>query len=149
MKILIQRVKESSVQVDGKLVSEIGKGMLILVGITVDDTESDIDLLARKAAAMRIFPDKEGIMNLSVKDIGGEVLIVSQFTLCANIKKGNRPSYIEAAKAEKSEPFYLRFCQAMEHEIGKPVKRGIFGADMKVELINDGPVTIWADSKAL
>lgn len=149
MKMLIQRVAEASVKVEGEIVAAIGRGLLILLGVTTSDIEADISLLARKAVAMRIFPDEKGVMNLSVKDVGGEVLVVSQFTLCANIRKGNRPSYIEAARGEISEPMYLKFCEAVGRELGTPVKRGIFGADMKVSLINDGPVTIWADSQNL
>ena len=147
MRVLIQRVKKASVTVDNNLVSEIGKGVLVFVGICEEDTVQDIEWLAKKIANIRLFDDEKGVMNLSVTDTGGEVLAVSQFTLMASTKKGNRPSYIKAAKPEISVPLYEQFCTEVEIAVNKPIKRGIFGADMKVELINDGPVTIFIDSK--
>ncbi len=147
MRVLIQRVKEASVTVENKLVSEIEKGLLVFVGICEEDTTEDIEWLAKKIANIRLFDDENGVMNLSITDIGGEVLAVSQFTLMASTKKGNRPSYIKAAKPEISVPLYEQFCTEVEIAVNKPIKRGIFGADMKVELINDGPVTIFIDSK--
>lgn len=146
MRIVIQRVLKSSVSVAGTLVSSIGQGMLVLVGVTEADTEADARWLAAKTSSLRIFDDAEGVMNLSVKDVGGEVLAVSQFTLYASTRKGNRPSYIRAARPETAGPLYDRFCELLSEEIGKPVGKGIFGADMKVELVNDGPVTIIIDS---
>lgn len=147
MKIVIQRVTGASVTVDGKLVSSIGSGMLVLVGIAADDTESDVEWLSRKTVGLRIFNDEAGIMNRSVTDVDGEVLAVSQFTLLASTRKGNRPSYINAAGHEKAVPLYELYCRQVEEMTGKAVKRGIFGADMKVELLNDGPVTIVIDSR--
>lgn len=147
MRVLIQRVKEASVTVENKLVSEIEKGLLVFVGICEEDTTEDIEWLAKKIANIRLFDDENGVMNLSITDIGGEVLAVSQFTLMASTKKGNRPSYIKAAKPEISVPLYEQFCTEVEIAVNKPIKTGIFGADMKVELINDGPVTIFIDSK--
>lgn len=146
MRALIQRVTGASVTVDGKRISSIGKGLLVLVGIKSDDTREDIDYLCRKIVNLRIFPDEEGVMNCSVLQVGGEILSVSQFTLMASCRKGNRPSYIAAAPAEVSEPLYGLFCDALSLALGRKVRRGIFGADMKVELVNDGPVTIWIDS---
>ncbi|MBP5302392.1 MAG: D-tyrosyl-tRNA(Tyr) deacylase [Bacteroidales bacterium] len=147
MRALIQRVSHAGVKVDGKSVSEIGQGLLVLVGVCAEDGDSDIDWLVRKIVNLRIFDDDEGVMNRSVLDVGGDILSVSQFTLMASCKKGNRPSYIHAAPGEISEPMYGRFCDALSAALGKPVGRGIFGADMKVSLLNDGPVTIWLDSK--
>lgn len=147
MRVLIQRVKKASVTVENKLVSEIKKGLLVFVGICEEDTTEDIEWLAKKIANIRLFDDENGVMNLSITDIGGDVLAVSQFTLMASTKKGNRPSYIKAAKPEISVPLYEQFCTEVEIAVNKPIKRGIFGADMKVELINDGPVTIFIDSK--
>lgn len=147
MRLVIQRVRESSVEVDGKLISEIKKGFLVLVGVENEDSEHDIEWLAAKTANMRIFNDQEGVMNLSIKDIGGEILAISQFTLTASTNKGNRPSYIRAAKPEIAEPLYYKYCELVSKMIGNEVKKGIFGADMKVSLINDGPVTIIIDSK--
>ncbi|MCH5235718.1 MAG: D-tyrosyl-tRNA(Tyr) deacylase [Muribaculaceae bacterium] len=147
MRLVIQRVSESSVKVEGKLVSEIKKGLLILVGVENEDTESDIEWLAAKTANMRIFNDSAGVMNLSIQDVGGEILTISQFTLTASTKKGNRPSYIRAARPETAEPIYHKYCDLLSKMIGNEVKKGIFGADMKVSLINDGPVTIIIDSK--
>lgn len=147
MRIVIQRVGHASVTINGSCKSSIGKGMLILVGIVQEDTQEDIDWLCKKAVNLRIFDDENGVMNKSVLETGGEILVVSQFTLQASTKKGNRPSYIRAARPEISIPLYQQFCSTMEKELGKPVGTGEFGADMKVELMNDGPVTILIDSK--
>lgn len=147
MRALIQRVSHADVKVDGTTVSEIGPGLLVLVGVRADDGDSDIDWLVRKIVNLRIFDDEDGVMNRSVLDIGGDILSVSQFTLMASCRKGNRPSYIHAAPGDISEPLYGRFCDALSQALGKPVGRGIFGADMKVSLLNDGPVTIWLDTK--
>lgn len=147
MKIVIQRVSSASVTVDAKIVANIQKGLLVLVGIEDADTQEDIDWLCQKIANLRIFADENEVMNLSVKDINGEVIVVSQFTLQASTKKGNRPSYIKASKPEIAIPLYENFIQKMELELGKKVQTGIFGADMKVQLLNDGPVTIIMDSK--
>lgn len=147
MRVLIQRVKRASVTVDGETISLIDNGLLVFVGICDEDSSEDIEWLTKKIANIRLFDDENGVMNLSVTDIGGEILAVSQFTLMASTKKGNRPSYIKAAKPEISIPLYEEFCTEMEIAANKPIKRGIFGADMKVELINDGPVTIYIDSK--
>ena len=147
MRVLIQRVKRASVTIDGETVSKIGSGLLVLVGICEEDGEEDIIWLTRKIANIRLFDDENGVMNLSVTDTGGEILAVSQFTLMASTKKGNRPSYIKAAKPDISVPLYEEFCKEMELAVNKPIKRGVFGADMKVELLNDGPVTIFMDSK--
>ncbi len=148
MRALLQRVSSASVEIDGKTVSSIQAGLLILVGIEDADDQSDIAWLCQKIPQMRIFPDAEGKMNLSLLDIAGEALVVSQFTLHASSKKGNRPSFLKAATPSKSEPLYDAFCAALEITISKPVGRGVFGADMKVSLTNDGPVTIWLDSRA-
>lgn len=147
MRIVIQRVSEAMVEVDNVEISHISKGLLILVGVEKGDTEEEADWLALKTACLRIFNDNEGVMNLSVEAIGGEVLAVSQFTLTASTKKGNRPSYIRAAGHETAIPLYNRYCETLGNAIGKDVKKGIFGADMKVKLVNDGPVTIIIDSK--
>lgn len=147
MKTVIQRVSRASVTIDGKLKSSIGKGLLVLLGVAEDDGQEDIDWLVRKISAMRIFDDESGVMNLSVMDVGGEVLVVSQFTLMANCRKGNRPSYIKAARHEISIPMYEEFCSRMSLQLGKEVGTGEFGAMMDVELVNDGPVTIILDSK--
>ena len=147
MKIVIQRVSQASVQVDNKIVSAINHGLLILLGITEDDTKEDIEWLCKKIVNLRIFNDDDGIMNWSLKDIEGEVLVISQFTLMANTKKGNRPSYIKAAKPEIAIPIYQDFIETLKQTLGKKVGTGIFGADMKVTLLNDGPVTIIIDSK--
>ena len=148
MRLVIQRVSEASVTVDSVVTGRIGPGLMILCGIECDDTAEDAAWLVQKVAQMRIFSDAEGKMNLSVKDIGGGVLVVSQFTLHASTKKGNRPSFIRAARPEQAIPLYEQFMSLLEAETGRPVERGIFGADMKVALINDGPVTITMDSKA-
>ena len=147
MRIVIQRVQRASVTIDNQLFSEIGAGLMILVGVREGDELADMKWLAAKAANMRIFDDENGVMNRSVMDVDGEILAVSQFTLNASTKKGNRPSYIHAAGHDVAIPLYESFCAALESITGRPVKRGQFGADMKVELINDGPVTIIVDSK--
>lgn len=147
MRAVIQRVAEACVKVDGQVTGSIGKGLLILVGIEDADTQEDIDWLTKKIVGLRIFDDENGVMNLSVMDIGGSILAVSQFTLMASTKKGNRPSYIRASKGDFAQPMYEKFCQALEQESGKKTEKGIFGADMKVSLLNDGPVTIIMDTK--
>ena len=147
MRVLIQRVKKASVTVNQELISLIDNGLLIFIGIGEEDNAEDIGWLTKKIANIRLFDDENGVMNRSVIDIDGEILAVSQFTLMASTKKGNRPSYIKAAKPEISIPLYEQFCTEMEIAINKPIKRGVFGADMKVELLNDGPVTIFIDSK--
>ena len=148
MRVVIQRVSSASVTIDGAVKSSMGPGLLILLGIGHEDDETDIDYLVKKAVALRIFNDAEGVMNRSVLDVGGEVIVVSQFTLLASTKKGNRPSYIEAAGHEKAIPLYEEFCRRMSQALGRPVGTGEFGADMKVALVNDGPVTICMDSRA-
>jgi D-tyrosyl-tRNA(Tyr) deacylase len=148
MRAVIQRVTQASVTIDGAEVSRIGTGLLVLLGVEEIDDATDIEWLSAKVAKMRIFSDADGKMNLSVTEIGGEVLVVSQFTLHASTKKGNRPSFIRAAAPSHSEPLYEQFCAAMERETGRSVKRGVFGGDMQVSLINDGPVTISIDSRA-
>ena len=147
MRVLIQRVKKASVTVEGELISLINKGLLVFIGICEEDGDEDIEWLTKKIANIRLFDDENGVMNLSVTDIDGDILAVSQFTLMASTKKGNRPSYIKAAKPDISIPLYEKFCTEMEIAANRTIKRGIFGADMKVELINDGPVTIYIDSK--
>lgn len=147
MRAVIQRVSEASVTVDHKVCAVIHEGLLILLGIEEEDTEEDIDWLCRKIINMRIFNDKDGVMNESLMDIDGEAIVVSQFTLHASTKKGNRPSYIKAAKPEVAEPLYLKFIAKFQDELGKDIGVGKFGADMKVSLLNDGPVTIIIDSK--
>lgn len=147
MKAVIQRVNRASVSIENKIHASVGAGMLVLVGIQADDNEEDIEWLTGKISNLRIFNDTEGVMNRSVKEINGELLVVSQFTLMARTKKGNRPSYIDAAKPEISIPIYEKFVRALSEEIGKDIQTGVFGADMKIELINDGPVTILIDSK--
>ncbi len=147
MKVVIQRVSQASVTIDSKIVAEIQKGLLVLVGIEDADTQEDILWLTSKIANLRIFEDENEVMNLSIKDINGDVIVVSQFTLHASTKKGNRPSYIKAAKPEIAIPLYEKFIAQLEQEIGKKLQTGKFGADMKVLLINDGPVTIVMDTK--
>ena len=147
MRILIQRVKRASATIENSVKSLINNGLLVFVGICEEDNQEDIEWLVKKVVNIRLFDDNDGVMNLSVKDIEGEILAVSQFTLMASTKKGNRPSYIKAAKPEISIPLYEKFCQELESAMNKPIKTGVFGADMKVELINDGPVTIFIDSK--
>jgi len=148
MRLVLQRVSSASVTVDEQINGQIGTGLLILVGIEGDDTSEDAAWLVQKVTQMRIFGDDAGKMNLSVKDIGGDLLVVSQFTLHASTKKGNRPSFIRAARPEIAIPLYEQFLTMLEQEMGKKVERGIFGADMKVALVNDGPVTICIDSRA-
>lgn len=147
MRVVIQRVSHASVTINGTCKSAIGKGMLVLVGIEESDNTEDIDRLCKKVVNLRIFDDDNGIMNNSVIDINGDILVVSQFTLYASTKKGNRPSYIKAAKPETSIPLYNQFCQSLSCSLGKEIGTGEFGADMKVELLNDGPVTICMDTK--
>lgn len=147
MRLVIQRVSEASVTIGGEKVSAIGRGLFILVGIENGDTEEDAGWLASKAAGMRIFNDDEGVMNRSVVDVGGELLAVSQFTLTASTKKGNRPSYIRAAGHGLAVPLYEEFCRRLSEAAVRPVRKGIFGADMQCALVNDGPVTIIIDSR--
>lgn len=147
MKIVIQRVAQASVTIDNKIVAEIQQGLLILIGIEDADNQEDIDWLVSKIINLRIFSDENQVMNLSVKDINGEIIVVSQFTLHASTKKGNRPSYIKASKPEIAIPIYENFVQKLRFEFGKKTQTGVFGADMKVAMINDGPVTIFIDSK--
>jgi D-tyrosyl-tRNA(Tyr) deacylase len=147
MKIIIQRVSSASVTVDAKVVSSINQGVLILLGIGNEDSIEDVKWLSNKIANLRIFDDVNNVMNLSLKDINGEAIVVSQFTLLASTKKGHRPSYIKAAKPEISIPLYEQFVKQLETDLGKKIGTGIFAADMKVELVNDGPVTITIDSK--
>ena len=147
MRLVIQRVTQASVEVDENIVSGIGTGLLILVGVETGDTREDADWLAAKTAAMRIFSDADGVMNLSVIDVDGELLAVSQFTLTASTKKGNRPSYIRAARPEEATRLYEYFCEKLSELTCREVRKGVFGADMKVALVNDGPVTIIIDSR--
>ena len=147
MKVVLQRVASASVTVEDKIVGEIQKGIVALVGIEDADTQEDIDWLVTKITQLRIFGDDNGVMNLSVEEVNGDVLVVSQFTLHAATKKGNRPSYIKAARPEVAIPMYEKFVNTLENKLGKKVPTGIFGADMKVALLNDGPVTIIMDSK--
>ncbi|MFN3665696.1 MAG: D-aminoacyl-tRNA deacylase [Sediminibacterium sp.] len=147
MRIVIQRVSEASVQVDGHITGSIQHGLLVLVGIEDIDTKEDIEWLSNKIVNIRLFNDADGVMNLSVKDVDGEILLVSQFTLHASTKKGNRPSYIRASKPDIAIPMYEEMIKQLSGDLGKPVQTGIFGADMKVRLLNDGPVTIVMDSK--
>ena len=148
MRAVIQRVIESSVEIEDQIVAKIGEGLLILLGVEDGDTVDDVAWLSKKIAQIRIFADDEGKMNLSVTDAGGEIIVVSQFTLHASTQKGNRPSFLRAAVPAVSEPLYRSFCTALECHLGRPVGRGIFGADMNVALVNDGPVTILIDSRA-
>ena len=147
MRVVIQRVLEASVSISGAVTAAIGPGLMVLLGICEEDGAADIDWLVRKIAALRVFDDEAGVMNRSVVDVGGDVLVVSQFTLMASTKKGNRPAYIRAARPEIAIPLYEQFCAALEAALGKPVPTGTFGADMQVSLINDGPVTICIDTK--
>lgn len=147
MKVVLQRVSQASVTVESKIVADIQKGLLVLVGIEDADTREDIDWLVGKIIKMRIFGDENDVMNCSVQDIDGDIIVVSQFTLHASTKKGNRPSYIKASKPEFAIPIYENFVKSLEKEFNKKVQTGIFGADMKVSLLNDGPVTILIDSK--
>ena len=147
MRIVIQRVRHASVSICGEVHSRIGAGFLILLGICEDDTSEDVDWLVRKVLALRVFDDEQGVMNRSIMDVGGEALVVSQFTLFASYKKGNRPSWLRAARHEVSVPLYEEFCRKMSDGMGRNVGTGVFGADMQVELLNDGPVTICMDTK--
>jgi D-tyrosyl-tRNA(Tyr) deacylase len=147
MRIVIQRVSHASVTIEGKVHSSIQKGYLILLGIGEDDNEEDIDWLVKKVIGLRVFDDENGVMNRSIMEAGGDIIVVSQFTLMASYKKGNRPSWIRAARHEVSIPLYETFCDRLSTALGKPVGTGEFGADMKVELLNDGPVTICMDTK--
>ena len=147
MRLLIQRVKNASVSVGGDELSRIGQGLLVLVGVGVEDTDEDMEYLAGKLVRLRIFDDGQGVMNLDVRQVGGEILVVSQFTLQASTRKGNRPSYVRAAPEAVSRPMYERFTARVAELLGREVPTGEFGADMQVALVNDGPVTIWIDSK--
>lgn len=147
MRVVVQRVSQASVSVNGHSVGAIGRGLLILLGVETTDTDADMEWIAAKSVALRIFPDEAGVMNRSVIDIDGEILVVSQFTLTASTRKGNRPAYIRAAGREVAVPFYERFCRRVSELLGKDVATGVFGADMQVSLVNDGPVTIIIDSK--
>ncbi len=147
MRVVIQRVTRASVTIAGELKSSIGRGMMILVGFCNEDTDQDLDWAVKKIAQLRIFDDEQGVMNKSIEETGGEILAVSQFTLYASCKKGNRPSYIRAAKPDISVPLYNSFCEKLQERLQKPIQTGVFGADMQVELINDGPVTICIDTK--
>jgi len=147
MRLVIQRVSSASVSINDKTTSSIGSGLLVLVGVETGDTEEDMRWLVGKTVGLRIFNDDEGVMNRSVLDVGGDILAVSQFTLTASTKKGNRPSYIRAAGHELAVPLYEKYCEEVSEAIGKPVARGVFGADMQVSLVNDGPVTIIIDSR--
>lgn len=147
MRTVIQRVQHASVTIDGNVKSRIGKGLLVLVGIEDRDTDEDIEWLSKKICSLRIFDDDNGVMNRPVTDVGGDIMVVSQFTLHASTKKGNRPSYIRASKPEFAIPMYEKFCKEVGIHLGKDVQTGTFGADMKVELLNDGPVTIIIDSQ--
>ena len=147
MRVVIERVTRASVTIAGELKSSIGRGMMILVGFCNEDTDQDLDWAVKKIAQLRIFDDEQGVMNKSIEETGGEILAVSQFTLYASCKKGNRPSYIRAAKPDISVPLYNSFCQKLQERLQKPIQTGVFGADMQVELINDGPVTICIDTK--
>lgn len=149
MRVVVQRVTEASVTIDGETISAINEGLLLLIGITHSDSENEIDRITRKIVTLRIFDDEKGVMNRSVQDIGGSILAVSQFTLYGNCKKGNRPSYIDAAPGAVSEPLYDAFCDRLEQLLPGKIQRGRFGVDMKVRLLNNGPVTILLDSNNL
>ena len=147
MRVVIQRVLQASVSIGGAVTAAIGPGLMILLGICEEDGREDIEWLVRKIAGLRVFDDADGVMNVDVRDAGGDALVVSQFTLMASTKKGNRPSYIRAARPEVAIPLYEQFCASLEAALGKPVPTGTFGADMQVSLVNDGPVTICIDTK--
>ena len=147
MRIVIQRVGHASVTIEGQVKSKIGKGYLILLGVESSDNQEDIDWLVKKIVGLRVFDDENGVMNLPIKDVNGDIIVVSQFTLMASYKKGNRPSWLRAAPHNISIPLYNRFCETLSEAMGKPIGTGEFGADMKVELLNDGPVTICMDTK--
>ena len=148
MRVVIQRVASARVEVEGRTVGEIGRGLLLLVGVETSDSEADLAWMCGKVPRLRIFPDEAGAMNRSVQDIGGEILAVSQFTLFASVKKGNRPSWSRAARPEVAEPVFEAFVARLSADLGRPVPTGVFGADMQVSLINDGPVTLTIDSRA-
>ncbi len=147
MRAVIQRVLNASVTIDGNIKSKIGPGLLVFVGIEDSDAQEDVEWLSGKITKLRIFNDPQGVMNCSVQETGGDIILVSQFTLHASTKKGNRPSYILASKPEKAIPLYESMIKQLQEDLGKPIGTGTFGADMKVELLNDGPVTIWMDTK--
>ena len=147
MRVVIQRVLNASVSISGTVTAAIGEGLLVLLGVCEEDGAEDIEWLVKKIVGLRVFDDSAGVMNIDVRDAGGDVLVVSQFTLMASTKKGNRPSYIRAARPEVAIPLYERFCAALSAALGKPVPTGTFGADMQVALVNDGPVTICIDTK--
>ena len=147
MRVVIQRVQHASVTVEGEIIGSIQGGFMLLVGIENEDNREDIEWLSNKITNMRIFNDSEGVMNLSIKEVNGDILLISQFTLHASTKKGNRPSYISAARPEVAIPIYESFIQQLQHDLGKQIQTGKFGADMQVALVNDGPVTILLDSK--
>jgi len=148
MRVIVQRVRQASVAVDGKISGKIGPGLLVLAGFEASDDEADLTWMAGKLVRMRLFADAGGVMNCSIQEAGGEILAVSQFTLYASVKKGNRPSWSRAARADVSQPLFARFVEKLAAELGKPVPTGVFGADMQVSLINDGPVTLSLDSRA-
>ena len=147
MRVVIQRVLNASVSISGTVTAAIGEGLLVLLGICEEDGAEDIEWLVKKIVGLRVFDDSAGVMNIDVRDAGGDILVVSQFTLLASTKKGNRPSYIRAARPEVAIPLYERFCAALSAALGKPVPTGTFGADMQIALVNDGPVTICIDTK--
>jgi D-aminoacyl-tRNA deacylase len=147
MRAALQRVTNASVTIDGKIKSSIKQGLLVFVGIEEADTKEDVEWLSNKIVNLRIFDDEKKVPNISVKDMGGDILLVSQFTLHAAVKKGNRPSYIKASKPDVAIPLYEKMIMQLEKDLGKEIFTGVFGADMKVELLNDGPVTIWMDTK--
>jgi D-aminoacyl-tRNA deacylase len=147
MRAVIQRVTRASVEVKQEIVGQIGRGLLVFLGVESADSREDILWLAGKIARLRIFSDENGAMNLSVQDLAGDLLVVSQFTLFASTRKGNRPSFLHAAEPEQANQLYEEFCQQLESEIARPVRRGIFGANMQIDLVNEGPVTIWIDTK--
>ena len=147
MRVVVQRVNSASVTVDGRITGEIGPGLLVLAGFTEDDVETDLAWMAGKLVRLRLFPDADGVMNRSVQEAAGDILAVSQFTLYASVKKGNRPSWSRAARGEVSQPLFERFVAQLEAALGKPVPTGVFGADMQVALVNDGPVTVVIDSQ--
>ncbi len=147
MRVLIQRVAKASVEIGGEVHSRSGRGLLVFLGVGTDDTAEDADRLVRKIVRLRIFDDEAGVMNLDVRSVGGDIMVVSQFTLHASTKKGNRPSYIHAAKEDIAIPLYEAFIGMLEAALGRKVTAGVFGADMQISLVNDGPVTIWIDSK--
>lgn len=147
MRVVIQRVTQANVKVDGEIRGEVGPGLLVLMGVEDADGQEDIAWMSGKIVNLRVFDDENGVMNRSVIDMGGDILLISQFTLHASTKKGNRPSYIRASKPDHAVPVYEKMILQLEHDIGRPIQRGVFGADMKVSLVNDGPVTIFIDSK--